>query len=880
MPPSGDALTGVSTDLPNGQSSKISDITSQPYEPYYRLLIIGGGPSGCSIISRAIRINLYKELLEANGESLGTCIVDKENRSRFGGGKLQDYIVNSNTYGSKFATNITCNKDEVIPKETISNTTFASLKDSLAGRELELCGDKPAPLMKVGNFLRDVGQCVIDTLSQYPTSCAYHTDTTVLSIAKYPIKSLKKDSADDTSSQCNCLWQVNAIGPSGPLTLYTKVVALANGGAQEPPKLSNSEHMNKLFTSDNICTGAGLDDLKMKLKGTSKKRIVIVGGSHSAFSAAWICLNKLEIFQGIDNSNASSPIKASTADSIAEKYSICILHRSPIQVFYASKKDADSDRYTDIGPINKSTGQIHPFGGLRGDAKELWRNIRLGRETRVKLVKTNNATTIINKMYDDAAVIIWACGYSTNTIPLLDENNNPIKYKLNKGQIEVDENANVLMEKLNDTGDSLISCPIPNLYGSGLGYGLKATFDNGELDGSSGRADGVAVYLKRGAALILAAVLGNAVFGGSDIKSWEERCELIKKMNREKDGTPSADNSCKSSVAAVDSSSKALVSNSSTPLSTPERRRKSCTNAVSTVRKSCDDPPPYTVAVAKFKDELDQLQSSNRLSAPKKLSQSIDNAAIIKTVKKVESSSKITKISEPVNSTAARDDPEIEAARNFLSSGVFPSVKEVDESTRPNSSSDKTVDTAPPLSPHRPNTSVCSTRQYIASSTSMNSMRQANNQYFLSPIKIKPKRLSNGTSSGNKASRSVRPEDSALVSEKPSKVYQKTITSFSFELPQIKSAEFPVALGTNNNTSSTSTIATAPPPSLGSMNDSVKVNNMITYEEFKKHIQSQKNGPGRSLLRNDGRLNLVASVVAKSNVQQGSAHNNAVLAWK
>ena len=67
MPPSGDALTDVSTDLLNAQSSKISDVTSQTNEPYYRLLIIGGGPSGCSIISRAIRINLYKELLEANG---------------------------------------------------------------------------------------------------------------------------------------------------------------------------------------------------------------------------------------------------------------------------------------------------------------------------------------------------------------------------------------------------------------------------------------------------------------------------------------------------------------------------------------------------------------------------------------------------------------------------------------------------------------------------------------------------------------------------------------------------------------------------------------------------------------------------------------------
>jgi hypothetical protein len=47
---------------------------------------------------------------------------------------------------------------------------------------------------------------------------------------------------------------------------------------------------------------------------------------------------------------------------------------------------------------------------------------------------------------------------------------------------------------------------VGGLLGSGLGFGLKATLDNGEADGSSGRADGVAVYLKHGATLVLAQV--------------------------------------------------------------------------------------------------------------------------------------------------------------------------------------------------------------------------------------------------------------------------------------------------------------------------------------------------------------------------------------
>ncbi|CAM9770366.1 unnamed protein product, partial [Choristocarpus tenellus] len=66
--------------------------------------------------------------------------------------------------------------------------------------------------------------------------------------------------------------------------------------------------------------------------------------------------------------------------------------------------------------------------------------------------------------------------------------------------------------------------PLPNVFGIGLGFGLSAKLENGELDGSSGRADGVAVYQKRSASLILASILGVHVFG-EGMSSWEDRTE-------------------------------------------------------------------------------------------------------------------------------------------------------------------------------------------------------------------------------------------------------------------------------------------------------------------------------------------------------------------
>ena len=56
-------------------------------------------------------------------------------------------------------------------------------------------------------------------------------------------------------------------------------------------------------------------------------------------------------------------------------------------MFYATKKEAEQDGYGDIGVVNRTTGQIHPFGGLRGDAKALWRDVRNGKEQRVRLVR-------------------------------------------------------------------------------------------------------------------------------------------------------------------------------------------------------------------------------------------------------------------------------------------------------------------------------------------------------------------------------------------------------------------------------------------------------------------------------------------------------------
>jgi len=470
------------------------------------------------------------------------------------------------------------------------------------------------------------------------------------------------------------------------------------------------------------------------------RRVVIVGGSHSAFSVAWVCLNKVVLHPPTkgplatkEKSNVSGKDKEGGAEGdvqgpppqVWQSNSISLLHRSAIQVFFSTRKEATEEQYTDIGVVNKTTGQIHPFGGLRGDAKELWRSVRRSKEPRVRLQQLRSDTgdpygwmsqTLVQKLFEEAVVIIWGCGYSTNMVPVreLSGKTVPMSYWCGT-QVEVDDSANILRKcdereraahaiKLQTelartkqahrspvrpvavaaatatdtpapaavvapaaavavsqnppTSDSVHSCeatkdggstpspvplalsvsvesstvtedaepltvvvpepkelsgpispgsasstspaatpvraptliagppvayafqgvPVGNLYGckyiccwliccgttrwffslfvllwlnvGGLGFGLKALFENGEPDGSSGRADGVAVYLKRAATLILANVLGAAPIFGEGNFTWEERNAKISKL-----------------VAAATAAAAAASGNTSTPAS-------------------------------------------------------------------------------------------------------------------------------------------------------------------------------------------------------------------------------------------------------------------------------------------------------------------------
>lgn len=561
----------------------------------YRMVICGGGPAGVSIILRAIRIGMFTELCQPQSlynddeseefiSCEGICIIEKGSTESFGGGRLLSYVINSNTYGDQFVNVVCEEKTHKVPPETVTETCLERFLTSETSKYLQTFEARVCPLYKVGTFLSEVGASIQDLFENIP-SCKCETNTEVLQVQRqenklWRVKIKTKESTSNMTANSND--NLNELLPLATF-IYSKYVVFATGGTQKLPFLSDPNHTKKFIASDDLCTDAGVSELTVRLLKTSRRKVVIIGGSHSAFSALWVCLNKV--------STENSPNEA----ILFPPSSIIILHRGPIRVFYSSRKEAEADGCKDIVNIDHH-GHVHPFSGLRGDSKVLYQNIRDGRETRARMVylkasigdSTQPLPSLLSKLFDEAVAIVWACGYSSNMVPVLDEKGVPIPIRFSNGQVEVDNKARLLAETdINDakaTGSPCKSLPLEGLFGTGLGFGLRPETPAVAKGGVGGtvalsrlgeRADGVAVYMKRAATLVLGSVLGTKVYG-EGASSWEERETLrLQRKAQEK-----ADASNLSVEASGDVVEKVLVAGDKDDSDVAPRRGTGIVNSV------------------------------------------------------------------------------------------------------------------------------------------------------------------------------------------------------------------------------------------------------------------------------------------------------------
>lgn len=138
---------------------------------------------------------------------------------------------------------------------------------------------------------------------------------------------------------------------------------------------------------------------KIENKISATNPVVIVGGSHSAWAAAFNFLNKV------------------SKDIELEEGSIVILHRSPIRMYYGNLEEAENAGYTvdplkDVCPL---TGRVNRYGGLRYHVNILAQSVVLtGSEKRIRTIQMGVQAdqAAIKQLFHNAVLVVAAIGYA------------------------------------------------------------------------------------------------------------------------------------------------------------------------------------------------------------------------------------------------------------------------------------------------------------------------------------------------------------------------------------------------------------------------------------------------------------------------------------
>ena len=464
----------------------------------HKLAIIGGGPAGIGIIVRAARIGALDDLLGKNNDSakgMGVVLIHKGDSASLGRGKLGEYIIHSNTFARSMTSSVLEDKLNLDPVEMATGTYLESLRVHRATLALSGLGQSTAPLKALGAFLAAVGEKTQIELKKRPNTSSILLNTEALSLQ------MIEGHVKITVRSKDGLVSV----------VFAERVVLATGGVQYKPDLGSPALNCKLFASDDVLRPRGYFALLRHLEKGQNNKVCIVGGSHSAFSVGWALLNpKVCQENGVD----SSPIVEFMAREIS------LVHRSPIRCFYATAKEALTDGATFCS--QDRSGAINTFSGLRTDAKALYKAIKAGKESRIRLFKVGRSPSIQTRCYEEATAIVWCCGYKTASIPVYDIDGKEMKLENARGQLPINIKGQIVssVKNSNEVSDRLM----------GIGVGFALTSPTPEMLQAT-RSDGVAVYQKRGASLVLSAVLGTHVFG-TNCTTYEEmmtRQELDRK---------------------------------------------------------------------------------------------------------------------------------------------------------------------------------------------------------------------------------------------------------------------------------------------------------------------------------------------------------------
>lgn len=413
-------------------------------------LILGAGPGGTGPLVWAAQIGALRSWLNA-----GVMLVDRNDAI---GGTIGGYIINSDTLGGVYL--------EFLGSRP-AREVFEPLVRHPATRELERMRRAYPPLSTVGRYFQCFGTALAEFFAENE-GAEFVPRASVRTLSYRPDGALTAEIAEASGGTAN---------------ITAKSVILALGGRHDWAARRNTEILpgvnladcpaTKLMPSELLFTAEGRQRAAALIGAGSSRRVVILGGRHSAFSAAWVMTALMpEVTFGPGD--------------------IRILMRREPPIFYETREAAEADGYpVSSADICPRTLRVNRLGGLRSDGRDLWRRLTRRRDTepeeRVAMMPLQDPTlsATLKRYLDDAALIVPAFGYRARTVPVFDADGRRIALNADQGGPAVGSEARLL-----DVGGR----PLPNLFGIGLGNGYRPLASMGGEASFSGQLNSLWLY--------------------------------------------------------------------------------------------------------------------------------------------------------------------------------------------------------------------------------------------------------------------------------------------------------------------------------------------------------------------------------------------------
>jgi hypothetical protein len=404
----------------------------------------------------------------------GICLI--EQGETLAAGSIGHYRIAGNTTARSFVRWL----DDPEPRRL-----FPALVDDPATKELVRSGTGYPPLRLVRPYLERLGEA-LQQLVESHERCRIALRTSVRSVHL-----LAGGGVRVTAEPVDA--------PAGAFSVTAETAVIAMGGCEPPalgslgllPGVTLAEHAAKL------CHASALIDERLGIPAHLAEAVretgaaVVVGGSHSAWSAAWLLVQD----PALRGSEGTPP-------------TVTVLHRKPIPFFYATVAEARAESYDGFDErldVCPSTGRVYHWAGLRApDARALaLAAVRGGSEQppvrALRLVDEPEVRRVVRRSLDAAGLVVAATGYRASLPDLARPDGGRLEPAVSDRGIVVTPDTRLV------TADGAV---VPELLLPGLGAGLGAGSGVACEPSYRGRLDAVRLYQNEVGRVVLRSLLG------------------------------------------------------------------------------------------------------------------------------------------------------------------------------------------------------------------------------------------------------------------------------------------------------------------------------------------------------------------------------------